>query len=184
MWTLYQKSRHGKPALRKSSPNTAPPSVRHQSGDASPQMQPRAGAPDAPAGQTCIGTGKHTRPHVAHLPSTSHRRSPRTVVDVRNHGHVANLLRPVHDGAQLRDCEIHLHKRYAQVNTGHTVTPCACAAPARPGSPKHFRLAGSGHCLCWPARRAPASGTARNGCRRKRGRFSPLAPLALQCHRA
>jgi hypothetical protein len=50
--------------------------------------------------------------------------------------------------------------------------------------PKHFLLSGSGRCLCWTARHAPASGTARNDCRRKRGRFSTLAPLALQRHEA
>ena len=58
-------------------------------------------------------------------------RVTRTVVDVRNHGHVANLLGPVHDGAQLRYCEIHLRRKHAQVKPGHLATACARASRAR-----------------------------------------------------
>jgi hypothetical protein len=64
--------------------------------------------------------------------STSHcrLRVTRTVVDVRNHGHVANLLGPVHDGAQLRYCEIHLRRKPAKVKPGDLTTACACVCAA------------------------------------------------------
>ena len=49
-------------------PNSArPPFSASSIGDASPQMQPRAGAPDAP-GRTRIKIGQHKRPHGTHLP--------------------------------------------------------------------------------------------------------------------
>ena len=54
------------------------------------------------------------------------------MVDVSNHRHVANLLGPVHDGAQLRYCEIHLRRKPAKVKPGDLTTACAfvCAAHA------------------------------------------------------
>jgi hypothetical protein len=84
-----------------------PPTPPHSS-----PAHPQGGvAPWRAHGRTRIGLRQRARPRGGHL--LQHiilPRVTRTVVDVSNHGHVANLLGPVHDGAQLRYCEIHLRR--------------------------------------------------------------------------
>ena len=80
-------------------------------------------SPDAAPGLQPCAQGAHGRKRI-------------TVVDVRYHGHGTNLLWlwPVHDGGQLRGCEIHLLKEMCmgQTRPSHNSLRLrhACAAPS------------------------------------------------------